>query len=121
MLLEEELTYRIQGCVFEVNKHLGHGFLESIYHNAMLHELRSAGLAVETEKPVSVLYKGKSVGEHRLDLVVESKVILELKAQSRLNLGAEAQLLNYMKASRIPLGMLINFTAPRATIKRLVL
>lgn len=121
MLKEEALTFKIQGCVFEVNKHLGHGFLESIYQRAMLRELRSAGLNVETEKPVSVFYKGESVGDHRLDLVVENKVILELKAQKRLNLGAEAQLLNYMKAANIPVGMLINFTAPRATIKRLVL
>lgn len=121
MLREEGLTFRIQGCVFEVNKHLGHGFLESVYHKALLRELQSAGLSVETEKPVSVLYKGESVGEHRLDLVVENKVILELKAQKRLNLGAEAQLLSYMKAANIPLGMLVNFTAPRATIKRFVL
>jgi GxxExxY protein len=69
MLREERLTYKIQGCVYEVNKHLGYGFLESVYHNALLAELRSAGLNVESEKPVEVRYKGLLVGEYRLDLL----------------------------------------------------
>ena len=121
MLKEEKLTYRIQGCVYEVNKHLGHGFLESVYQNAMLAELRASGLSVESERPVSVYYKGQLVGEHRLDLLVENRVVIELKAQAKLPLGAESQLLNYLKATKLEVGLLVNFTAPRATIKRIVL
>lgn len=120
MLREEKLTYRIQGCVFEVNKHLGHGFLESVYHKALFAELRSAGLHVESEKPVEVRYKGLVVGEYRLDLLVENKVVIELKAQQKLPPGAEAQLLNYLKATNLKIGLLVNFTAPRATIKRII-
>ena len=120
MLKEEELTYQIQGCVFEVSKHLGFGFLESVYHKALLSELRLAGLQVESEKPVNVYYKGQLVGDHRLDLLVEKRVVIELKAQQKLPLGSEAQLLNSLKATGLSIGLLVNFTVPRATIKRMV-
>ena len=121
MLKEEELTYLIQGCVFEVNKQLGFGFLESVYHKALLIELSLKGIKVESEKPVAVRYKGQVVGEHRLDLLVEERVVVELKAQQKLPIGAEAQLLNYLRATHLNVGLLVNFTAPRATIKRIVL
>ncbi|MDS1309453.1 GxxExxY protein [Marinobacter xiaoshiensis] len=121
MLREEELTYRIRGCVFEVYRQLGYGFLESVYHKALLHELSSRGLGVQSEVPVQVDYKGVIVGEHRLDLLVEDQIIVELKAQQKLPLGAKAQLLNYLKATNLNVGLLVNFTYPKASVERIVL
>ncbi len=120
MLKEEALTYRIRGAVFEVSKQLGPGFLESVYQRALAIELRANGLGVDTEKPVNIYYKQHLVGEHRLDLVVENSVVLELKAQSQLPPSAEPQLINYLRATGLPVGLLINFTFPKAFIKRIV-
>lgn len=120
-MYEEELTYKIRGAVFEVYRNLGHGFLESVYQNALLYELRRLGLSVESEVPLSVVYKGQVVGEYRADLVVDNMVLLELKSQTMLHSTADAQLVNYLKATGIKIGLLINFTHPKATIKRLVL
>ncbi|ART81792.1 GxxExxY protein [Oceanisphaera profunda] len=121
LMYEEALTYKIRGAVFEVYRNLGHGFLESVYQNALLYELRHLGLSVESEVPLSVVYKGQVVGEYRADLVVDNMVLLELKSQTMLHSTADAQLVNYLKATGIKIGLLINFTHPKATIKRLVL
>ncbi|MGB5473386.1 MAG: GxxExxY protein [Gammaproteobacteria bacterium] len=121
MLAEEQLTYVIRGCVYEVFKQLGGGFLEKVYENALLRELRLRGLRAETQVPVSVQYKDEVVGEYFADVVVEETVILELKAQSRLSKENEAQLLNYLKATKLQIGMLVNFTYPKATVKRFVI
>lgn len=121
MLKEENLTYRVRGCIYEVYRHLGHGFLEGVYQQALLNELESNGIKVRSEVPVEVIYKGKVVGAHRLDLLVENQLILELKAQQKLPLGAKAQLLNYLKATNLQVGLLVNFTFPKATVERLVL
>lgn len=120
MLSEEELTYKIRGAVFEVYRTLGAGFLESVYQNALMQELHLQGLKVISEVPLQVAYKGYSVGEFRVDLIVEDKVLLELKAQPTLPSSAEPQLINYLKATGIKVGLLINFTYPKATIKRIV-
>lgn len=120
-MYEEELTYKIRGAVFEVYRQLGHGFLEAVYQNALWYELNNLGLFVESEVPLSVTYKEHVVGVYRADLVVENKVLLELKAQSILNSTADAQLVNYLRATGIKIGLLVNFTHPKATIKRLVL
>ncbi len=119
-LAEEQLSYVIRGCVYEVFKQLGGGFLEKVYENALLTELRLQGLQAETQVPVSVQYKNEIVGEYFADVVVEKTVILELKAQSQLSRANEAQLLNYLKATGLQIGMLINFTYPGATIMRFV-
>ncbi|MCK9237713.1 MAG: GxxExxY protein [Thiopseudomonas sp.] len=116
-----ELTYKIQGCVFEVFRNLGAGFLEAVYQQALLRELREAGLSAVPEQPINVYYKGEVVGEYRADIIVENKVLLELKAQTALPPTAEPQLLNYLKATEIKIGLLVNFTHPKATIKRLVM
>jgi len=121
MLKEEELSYVIRGCVYEVFRHLGCGFLEKVYENALLGELKDQGLRAESQMPLKVLYKKEVVGEYFADVVVEDSVILELKAQQQLLKVHEAQLLNYLKATDAKVGMLVNFTYPRATIKRLVL
>jgi GxxExxY protein len=121
MLQEEKLSYAIRGCVYEVFKQLGGGFLEKVYENALLKELQAQGLQAESQVAINVIYKGAVVGEYVADLVVEDKVILELKAQQQLSKVSEAQLLNYLKATSVSIGMLVNFAYPRATIKRLVI
>lgn len=119
-MYEKELVYIIQGCVFEVFRTLGAGFLEQVYQKALLKELKEKGLAAVAEQAINVHYKGDVIGEYRADIIVEGKVLLELKAQAILSASAEPQLLNYLKATGIKVGLLINFTHPKATIKRLV-
>ena len=116
-----DITYAINGAVFEVNKVLGPGFLERVYENALLIELRERGLKAENRVPIKVFYKDKVVGEYIADILVEGKVILELKAVDRLEKIHEAQLLNYLKATGVQIGLLINSTHPKAEIKRMVL
>jgi GxxExxY protein len=116
-----ELTYTINGAVFEVNKILGPGFLEKVYENALIIELRSLGLKAESQVPIKVYYKDKVVGEYTADILVEGKVILELKTVERLEKIHEAQLLNYLRATGIKVGILVNFKHAKAEIKRMVL
>ena len=108
-MIEEELTGQILKIFYKVYNSLGHGFLEQIYHNALIVELNAAGLRVETEKPIAVYYEGKIVGTFAADLVVEEKVILELKAKERIIEAHEAQLINYLRATNIEVGLLLNF------------
>ena len=116
----KELTYLINGAVFEVNKVLGPGFLEKVYENSMMVELKKRHLKAQAQKPIIVEYKGEIVGEYVADIVVEDKIILELKAVEALQKIHEAQLLNYLKATDYSVGLLINFTYPKAEIKRFV-
>jgi GxxExxY protein len=115
-----DITYQINGAVFEVNRILGHGFLERIYKKALLIELWKRGLKAESEAPIQVQYKGELVGDYFADIVVEGRIILELKSIEKLQPVHEAQLLNYLKATGIQVGLLINFTHPKAEIKRMV-
>lgn len=121
MLKLEALTYNIRGAVFEVSKQLGPGFLEKVYQRALAIELHDRGLYAEEEKPVNVYYKGRLVGDYRIDILVEDRVIIELKAQHQLPPSAEPQLINYLRATGFEVGLLVNFTYPKATIKRIVL
>jgi GxxExxY protein len=116
-----EITYKINGAIFEVNKVLGAGFLEKVYENALLVELTKRNLKAEAQVPISVEYKGKSVGEYFADIVVEDQIILELKAVESLEKLHEAQVLNYFKATDYKVGLLVNFTHPKAVIKRFVM
>lgn len=102
-------------------RQLSHGFLEKVYENALLLELQAAGLAVQAQVLLQVSYKGQNVGEYCADLLVEGRVLLELKAQEKLKPIHEAQLLNYLKASGIGLGLLVNFWHPKAEVRRFVL
>ena len=116
-----ELTYQIRGAVFELNQVLGAGFLEKVYEKALLIELRRRGLKAESQVPIQVHYKGEVVGEYFADIVVEEQVIIELKAIDQLQKIHVAQMLNYLKATGYKVGLLINFTHPKAQIKRFVL
>ena len=115
-----EITYIINGAVFEVNKVLGAGFLEKVYENALLIELRKRSLKAESQVPIQIKYKGNIVGDYFSDIVVEGQVILELKAIEQLQKIHEAQLLNYLKATGFKIGLLINFKYPKAEIKRFI-
>jgi len=106
-----QLTRRIIGCAIEVHCHLGPGLLESIYESALCIELGLAGLTYERQKPVPVVYKGHSLGEHRLDILVEGTVILELKSVERFDPVFEAQILGYLRMTGKPVGLLINFNS----------
>ena len=116
-----ELTYEINGAVFEVNRVLGPGFLERVYQNALMVELRNRGLKAESQVAITVDYKDNVVGEYIADVLVEEKVILELETVDRLEKIHEAQLLNYLRATGIKIGILVNFKHIRAEIKRMVL
>jgi len=120
-LVEAELSDRIIGCAIRVHKALGPGFLEKIYEQALGMELLKAGLPFEQQKLVVVSYDGKPIGDHRLDLLVEGKVVLELKACKAFEDVHFATLRSYLKATGCPLGLLINFARPTLEVKRVVL
>jgi len=107
--LHQELTSNIISCFYKVYNTLGFGFLEKVYENALLFELSKSGLFVERQKPIKVYYEDKLVGEYFADLIVEDKVIIELKAVDALIEEHELQLINYLKATEIEVGLLLNF------------
>ena len=112
-----ELPELIIKCFYKVYNTLGYGFLEKVYENALKIELIINGLSVESQKPIKVFYEGKLVGEYFADLVVNDLIILELKAQEILIPENEAQLLNYLKATKYEIGLLLNF-GKKPEIKR---
>jgi len=114
------VTERIIGCAFVVGNTLGVGFLEKVYENALVHELRKQGLKVEQQRPIEVLYDGVIVGNYQADLLVEESVITELKAVTALAPMHFAQSMNYLKATGLTLGLLINFGTPKLEVKRVV-
>jgi GxxExxY protein len=116
-----DITYAINGAIFEVNRVLGPGFLEKVYENALLVELKNRGIRAESQVPIKVSYKEQVVGEYIADLFVEDKVIVELKTVESLDKIHEAQLLHYLKATGIQVGILVNFKHAKAEIKRMVL
>ena len=116
-----DITYKINGAVFEVNGILGPGFIEKVYENALMVELKNRGLKVESQVPITVQYKDNIVGEYFADLLVEDKVIIELKTVENLDKAHEAQLLNYLKATELQVGLLVNFKHRKADVKRMVL
>ena len=115
-----ELTYQINGAIYEVNRVLGAGFLEKVYEKALLLELNEKSLNAECQVPIKVNYKGTEVGDYYADIVVGGKIILEIKAIEKLLKIHEAQILNYLKATGIKIGLLVNFTHPKAEIRRFV-
>jgi GxxExxY protein len=115
---EQKLTETIIGCAMKVHSTLGSGFLESVYQKALAHELRKAGLKVESERPITVHYDSVAVGDFSADLLVEDLVMLELKANQALAPANEVQLVNYLTATGIEIGLLLNFGAERLEFKR---
>jgi GxxExxY protein len=118
LLRYEDLTNRILGVCFEVSNELGAGFLESVYQNALVIALKSKGLHVERECPIPVYFRGENVGQFFADLVVEGLVILELKAVAALSSAHKAQVINYLKASDMDVGLLLNFGVSKLEYRR---
>ena len=107
--LYKDLTAEIIGCFYEVYNELGYGFLEKVYENALKYELEKKGFKVEKQKPITVFYNEIKVGEYFADLIVDDAVILELKVAEYLCEEHEYQLINYLKATKIEVGLLLNF------------
>jgi GxxExxY protein len=113
------ITEKIIGCAYRVSNTLGSGFLEKVYENALAHELRKAGLSALHQYAIHVYYDGIIVGEFAADLLVEQQILIELKAIVALGAIQMAQCLNYLKATGLPLCLLINFGKPKVEIKRI--
>ena len=114
-----KLSYIITGAIFEVSHTLGCGFLEAVYQEALELELKSRGLKVEPQKKMKVSYKGTVLQcEYVPDIIVEGRVIIELKATNALDNINRAQILNYLRVSNLPFGVLVNFGTPRVQIER---
>ncbi|OGV99285.1 MAG: GxxExxY protein [Nitrospinae bacterium RIFCSPLOWO2_02_FULL_39_110] len=116
--IHSELTEEIIGCVYEVYNKLGGGFLEKVYENAMMIKLKERGLSAIQQSPINVYFEGNLVGEYFADILVEDKVIVELKAVSELSKTHEVQLVNYLKATGIKVGLLLNFGDKIKIIRR---
>jgi GxxExxY protein len=120
-LLFADLTYKIIGAAMEVHKTLGPGFLEAIYETVLAYELKQLRLTFERQKALAVHYKGMIIGDYKPDFIVENKVVVELKAQRALSTVDEAQLINYLKATGLRVGLLFNFgTKSLQPIRRIV-
>jgi GxxExxY protein len=112
-LLHKELTYKIIGILYKVHSNLGCGFTERIYQRAIEVELEKVGMLFEVEKEIDIVYDGQKIGKYRLDIVVENKVILELKATDRLPKIFREQLISQLRASPYEVGLLVNFGTPK--------
>jgi GxxExxY protein len=118
MMEYEEITHKIIGAAYQVYNQLGFGFLESVYHKAMLIELAKYDLKVESEKPLNVFYDDQVVGEFNADLFVENIVVAELKSVQNLVKEHEVQLVNYLNGLKKEIGLLINFGPSGVEVKR---
>ena len=117
----DPLTQRVIGSAFTVYNTLGYGFLEKVYENALVHELRKAGLHITQQKPFPVFYDGINVGDYVADLLVGDSLIIELKSAKAIDDSHIAQCLNYLKAARLRHGLLLNFGPQRVEIRRLMM
>ena len=116
-MTDDDLTQKIIGCAYRVHNTLGPGFLEKVYENALRIELEKLGLRVKQQEPINVEYEGQVVGEYYADLWVDGRVVVELKAAQALAKEHEVQLVNYLTATRIDHGLLLNF-GPSVQVKR---
>lgn len=118
-MLHEELSNIIIGAFYAVYNELGHGFLEKVYENSLLIELRKRGVRAEQQKRIEVFYDRQRVGEYFADIVVEDSIVVELKAADVIAPEHEAQLINYLKATEIELGFLFNFGQKPQFLRRI--
>jgi GxxExxY protein len=112
------ITEKVIGCAFHVSNVLGCGFLEKPYENALMHAMKRAGLEVKQQVPINIWFEGVVVGEYFGDLIVEGLVLLELKAVKAFDETHSAQCINYLKATKLPVCLLMNFGRPKLEIKR---
>jgi GxxExxY protein len=118
-MLHEELTGKIIGAFYTVYNTLGHGFLEKVYENALILELRKQGMMAEQQKRIDVFYDGQRVGEYYADIIVDECVVLELKAADEIAPAHEAQLINYLKGTTLEVGLLLNFGPKPQFVRRI--
>lgn len=119
-LLYHDLTYAVIGAAMEVHRQLGPGFLEAIYQRALVHELTLQTIAIEQQRALPIHYKGLLLGEYRADLVVDHKLIVELKAVASINAAHLAQARHYLAATGLRLALVLNFGAPSLQHKRVI-
>lgn len=115
----DRVTERIIGCGIRVSNTLGVGFLEKVYENALFVEMRRQGLHVVQQAQIAVFYEGVEVGRYSADFIVEQRVIVELKVARLIDTAHEAQLLNYLRATGLGAGLLLNFGTPRMGVRRM--
>jgi GxxExxY protein len=120
-IIYKELSYKIIESVLKVHNTLGCGFLEKVYENALVIELKMEGIRFKQQEPIKVLYRNQVVGEYVSDILIEEKIILELKTVDEISNIHEAQIINYLKATGVKLGIIINFAKPKLEYKRIVL
>jgi len=118
-MLHREITDRILRAFYNVYNSLGYGFLEKVYENALIHELGKMGLSTIQQKPVKVYYDGVLVGNYFADIIVENSVVIELKAVEALHESHSNQLINYLKATELEVGLLLNFGAEPQFVRRI--
>ena len=118
-MINDPVSERILGCAFKVANALGPGFLEKVYENALAHELRKAGLAVVSQHKIDVWYDGVLVGEYQADLLVEGRILVELKACRELTEAHTGQALNYLAATGLKACLLLNFGTARIQVRRI--
>jgi len=114
-----DLSYKIMNAVFEVHNQLGPGFTENIYERALMVELEKRNIAYEAQKEIEIIYKGQKLGKYRLDLLIEGEIVVELKAVVGLNDLFKQQLLSYLRATDLRLGILVNFGEERVEYTRI--
>ncbi len=115
-----ELSHKVIGCAYKVSNELGAGFLEKVYENALLHELKKAGLGACQQQPITVYYDSVAVGEYFADILVENRLIIELKTVRAIDSIHIAQCLNYLRATGMELALILNFSQSRLGIKRVI-
>ncbi len=116
----KKLSELVIACAYDVSNRLGVGFLESVYENALSVELEKRGIQHQQQKPLKVFYDGVVVGNFVTDLIVEDKLLVELKVVTTLLSNHKAQLMNYLKATGMPVGLLLNFGTPKVGVQRIV-
>ena len=116
--MNDQITETIIGCAMKIHSTLGHGFLESVYANALAHELGKSNINYQRETSINVIYDNTVIGEFKSDFKISDRLIIELKAIENLNKIHETQLVNCLKATRIDIGLLINFGSSRLQFKR---
>ncbi len=121
LISSDAMTQKVIGEAMYVHRLLGFGFNESVYHKSLLNRLRKIGIRTESQKPIPVYFEDELVGDFVADLIVENRVILELKSVASLLAAHEAQLVNYLTATKMPVGLLINFGPKSLEVKRRVL
>lgn len=117
---EKELSYRVLGAAMEVHSEQGNGFLEKVYEKALIVRLNELGIHVEIQKKLNVFYHDTNVGHYIADIVIENKIILELKTVRKIDENHNAQIINYLKASQIKIGYILNFANQKLEYKRFV-